>query len=275
MSKGIVDGAEVTRVSFPSLMILFVASFAVSWFVDDFAMALGLWVENRLGSYGGSILSYNLVHYIVFQAALILLVIGVFGAVKIRGRESVAVVAALTLGKLLGRAISEQPPTATQAIFSVTVSTILSMSTLVLASDLLIRNPQQTGSDTVYTVSSQTFIAIIAWFTVFSLVDAAGNLDISNLSRIGMALTLLFIGFLNARENRPRWSISNMLILTAYSTAGLLISSLLSEALTRTPTLTALRQPDMLLYITSRAPLGFYLSLIVVSGYFLTRFSTK
>ncbi|MDJ0274939.1 MAG: hypothetical protein NYU90_07070 [Aigarchaeota archaeon] len=268
------SGSVTARWKFSSALLwaisTFVGSFAISLFVDDLAMSLRIWLDNRIGSPGLSILAYNSVHYLLFQLAVILLLIGVTGGTRKTAGRALILLFAITAGKLAGRSFSELSPTLSQAAFSIVVSTALSASTIVLSEDLL-GDGEGRKSDPPYFLWTATFVAVTFWFAAFPLVDRFGNPDISNATRIGMVLTLAALGYLGTRGVKIRWTLLPLGTMTAYLTVALLVSSLLADVLTGTRTLASLPPVELILYAASRAPLAFYLSMIGVAGNFVRR----
>lgn len=252
----------------------FLGSLAISLFVDDLAMSLRVWLDNRVGSPGLSALAYNSVHYFLFQLAVILLLIGVVGKARMSGVRAVVLLFSLTAGKLAGRAVAEQPPAPSQAAFSLVVSAALSASAMVLAEDLL-GESESDRSVPVYSLGATTFVAVTIWFAAFPMVDMIGSLDLSNVSRIGMVLTLAVLGYMWTTGSTARWTLFNLVTMTAYLTVALLISALLSDLIMGTRTVASLPAEELVLYAASRAPLAFYLSMIAVSGTFIRRLSAS
>jgi hypothetical protein len=257
-------------------ILIFFGSMAISLFVDGLAVSLRVWLENRVGSPGLSALAYNSVHYFLFQLAVILLLIGTLGRVRISGIRAVVLLLTLTAGKLAGRAVAEQPPapSPSQLMFSIVVSAALSASAIVLAEDLL-NNGKSGKSALPYSLGSITFIAVTLWFAAFPLIDRFGSLDLSNSSRIGMVLTLVVLGYMETKGSTAKWTFLPVVTMTAYLTVALFVSTLLSDLMMSTRTIATLPAQELVLYLASRVPLAFFLSMIAISGTFIRRLSVS
>jgi hypothetical protein len=252
----------------------FFGSMAISLFVDGLAISLRIWLENRVGSPGLSALAYNSVHYFLFQLMVILLLIGILGRVRVSGIRAVVLLLTLTAGKLAGRAVAEQPPPPSQVAFSFVVSAALSASAIVLVEDLL-NNSKSEKSALLYSLGSITFVAVTLWFAAFPLIDMFGSLDLSNSSRIGMVLSLVVLGYMKTKGSTARWTPLPIVIMTAYLTVALLVSTLLSDLMMNTRTIASLPAQEFVLYVASRVPLAFFLSMIAISGTFIRRLSVS
>jgi hypothetical protein len=257
-------------------ILIFFGSMAISLFVDGLAISLRVWLENRVGSPGLSALAYNTVHYFLFQLAVILLLIGIVGRVRVSGIRAVVLLLTLTAGKLAGRAVAEQPPTPSpsQLMFSFIVSAALSASAMVLAEDLL-NNGKSGKSALPFSLGGITFIAVTLWFATFPLIDRFGSLDLSNSSRTGMVLTLVVLGYMETKGSTAKWTFLPVVTMTAYLTVALLISTLLSDLMMSTRTIASLPAQELVLYLASRVPLAFFLSMIAISGTFVRRLSVS
>jgi cytochrome b561 len=255
-------------------ILIFFGSMAISFFVDGLAISLRVWLENRVGSPGLSALAYNSVHYFLYQLAVILLLIGILGRVRVSGIRAVVLLLTLTAGKLAGRAVAEQPPAPSQLTFSFVVSAALSASAMLLAEDLL--NNGKSGKPALpYSLGSITFIAVTLWFAAFPLIDRFGSLDLSNSSRIGMVLTLVVLGYMETKGSTAKWTFLPVVTMTAYLTVALFVSTLLSDLMMSTRTIASLPAQELVLYLASRVPLAFFLSMIAISGTFVRRLSVS
>jgi hypothetical protein len=255
-------------------ILIFFGSMAISLFVDGLAISLRVWLENRVGSPGLSALAYNSVHYFLYQLAVILLLIGILGRVRVSGIRAVVLLLTLTAGKLAGRAVAEQPPAPSQLMFSFVVSAALSASAMLLAEDLL-NNGKSGKSALPYSLGSITFIAVTLWFAAFPLIDRFGSLDLSNSSRIGMVLTLVVLGYMETKGSTAKRTFLPVVTMTAYLTVALFVSTLLSDLMMSTRTIATLPAQELVLYLASRVPLAFFLSMIAISGTFIRRLSVS
>jgi cytochrome b561 len=257
-------------------ILIFFGSMAISLFVDGLAISLRVWLENRIGSPGLSALAYNSVHYFLYQLAVILLLIGILGRVRVSGIRAAVLLLTLTAGKLAGRAVAEQPPAPSPSplMFSIVVSAALSASAIVLAEDLL-NNGKSGKSALPYSLGSITFIAVTLWFAAFPLIDRFGSLDLSNSSRIGMVLTLVVLGYMETKGSTAKWTFLPVVTMTAYLTVALFVSTLLSDLMMSTRTIATLPAQELVLYLASRVPLAFFLSMIAISGTFIRRLSVS
>jgi hypothetical protein len=159
-------------------------------------------------------------------------------------------------------------------MFSFVVSVALSASAMLLAEDLL-NNGKSGKSALPYSLGSITFIAVTLWFAAFPLIDRFGSLDLSNSSRIGMVLTLVVLGYMETKGSTAKWTFLPVVTMTAYLTVALFVSTLLSDLMMSTRTIATLPAQELVLYLASRVPLAFFLSMIAISGTFIRRLSVS
>lgn len=247
---------------------LFAGGFLVSVLVGNLAMDLRMYVLTRFGGVYSSLAAYYAVHYVLFQLTLIAVVYLVLhGSRLTRTQEALAMVV-LTAGKLLGRAGFEAAPTPAQLLFSLVISTQLSMASLLLGYSLHAHRPASAEvrkSD--WSLETYAGMAVLFWFALMPGVDALGSDLYSNLLRTGMAISLVGVAcrFFNGWENPVR----RVVLLTAFCLAGLVIASLFADILWRAGTLTVLPPPENLYYLAAQASQGFFLALAASGGIWL------
>lgn len=253
---------------------LFAAGFLVSWLVGGLAMDLRTYVLTRFGGVYGPVAAYYAVHYVLFQLTLAMVVYVALQSSRFGRLYEALFIIALTAGKLLGRAGFEPLPTPAQLLFSLVISTQLSMA-VVLVGYRVHQLPSAQVKNRTADVSLETYtgLAVLFWFTVMPAVDRLGSDLYSNLLRTAMALTLMAVGyrFYDGRFSLP----GRAALLTAFCTAGLVLASLFADILWGAATLTALPLTENLNYVAALAFQGFFLALTTCSGIWLNLISKK
>jgi len=260
----------VSKTFFGKAAALLVGAFLVSLIVDNLAMDLRMWLQTRVAGVYGPVAAYYLVHYVVFQATLIMLVYIVLHGARLSRLDQALYVVVITAGKLLGRIGYETSVTIPQMLFSVLISTQLSMTAILLGYVLPSLNQARRGVKiNDLSLETSSALTILFWFTLMAGVDMLGSDIYSNLLRIGMAFSLLFVGFLFFKDSWVEsWHIKTG-ILAAYCTAGLLIANIFADVIWGIRTITSLPLNENIAYITALVFQGFFLSLTTASGIWL------
>ncbi len=260
----------VSKTFFGKAAALLVGAFLVSLIVDNLAMDLRMWLQTRVAGVYGPVAAYYLVHYVVFQVTLIMLVYIVLNGARLSRLDQALCVVVITAGKLLGRIGYETSVTIPQMLFSVLISTQLSMTAVLLGYVLPSLNQARRGVK-INDLSLETYSAltIMLWFTLMPGVDLLGSDIYSNLLRIGMAFSLLFVGFLFFKDSWVEgWHLKTV-ILSIYCTAGLLFANVFADVIWGTRTITSFQLTENIAYVSALAFQGFFLSLTTASGIWL------
>lgn len=254
--------------NFAKAAALFVGVFLVSLLVDNMAMDLRMYLLTRGGGVYESLAAYYFVHYVVFQLTIIFLVYGLLQGSQLGRGEEVFLVFAITAGKLLGRLVVEQAPTLPQAIFSIVISTQLSMGAFLLGYRLpmQLRHSTKTRNED-WSLETYAGLSVLFWFAVMPGVDALGNNVYSNLLRTAMALSLLLITFMFFKG----WTnyVHRFALLTGFCVVALVLASVFADVLWRAGTLLVLPLPENIYYLVAQAFQGFFLALAASSGIWL------
>jgi hypothetical protein len=261
---------------FKKAAALLVGAFLVSLLVDNLAMDLRIWLQTRGAGVYGPLAAYYLVHYVVFQVTLIMLVYIVLHGERLSWLDEALCVVVITAGKLLGRVGYETSATIPQLMFSLLISTQLSMAAVLIGYRLPSINPARQGVK-INDLSLETYasLAIILWFALMPGVDMLGSDTYSNLLRIAMALSLLFVGFLFFRDSWVEgWTIK-IATLVAFCIVGLLVANIFAGVIWNTQTIMSVQFNENIAYVAALAFQGFFLSLTTVSGIWLKTFRVK